>query len=259
MEQIANAFKRLKEDGKAAFVPFSVAGFPSRERSLEVFLKLAEFGDVLEFGFPFSDPIADGPVIQLAAGEAIRNGLTMDVAFEMISEIRDHSDTPIVFFSYFNPIHKYGAERFAERAHESGVNGVLVVDLPLEESSWLKPATDAAGLAWINLATPTTPGPRIERMNSDGSGFLYYVSRTGVTGADGGLPPDLALKCERLRQVSRFPVAVGFGISTPADARALKEHVDGIVVGSAILSLIQKGCSSDELDQWLDNMAEAVH
>ncbi len=191
MESIANTFKKLKEIGKTAFIPFSLAGYPDRERSLEVFLKLAQFGDVVEFGFPFSDPIADGPVIQLAAGEAIRNGITMDGAFEMIGEIRRHSDTPIVFFSYFNPIHKYGAKRFAERASESGVNGVLIVDVPLEESNWLKPATDAAGLAWINLATPTTPRPRIDQMNNDGSGFLYYVSRTGVTGADGGLPPDL--------------------------------------------------------------------
>ncbi len=123
MESIANAFKKLKEVGKTAFIPFSLAGYPNHERSLEVFLKLAQFGDVVEFGFPFSDPIADGPVIQLAAGEAIRNGITMDGAFEMIGEIRRHSDTPIVFFSYFNPIHKYGTKRFAERARESGVNG----------------------------------------------------------------------------------------------------------------------------------------
>lgn len=259
MEPIANAFKKFKKEGKAAFIPFSLAGFPNRDQSLDIFLKLANFGDVVEFGFPFSDPIADGPVIQSAASQAIRNGVTMDGAFEMIKEIRRHSETPIVFFSYFNPIHKYGAERFADRARESGVNGVLVVDVPMEESGWLKPATDAAGLAWINLATPTTPAQRIERMNSDGSGFLYYVSRTGVTGADGGLPPDLAQKCEHLRRISRFPVAVGFGISTPEDALALKQHADGIVVGSAILSLIQNGRSSDEIDDWLRGMAKAIH
>jgi tryptophan synthase alpha chain len=259
MERIANAFKKLADNGKTAFIPFSLAGYPNRERSLEIFLKLAEFGDVVEFGFPFSDPVADGPVIQLAACEAIRNGITMDGAFEMIREIRHQRDTPIIFFSYFNPIHKYGVEKFAAKAKECGVDGVLIVDVPLEEASWLKPATDAAGIAWINLATPTTPEPRIKLMNNDGSGFLYYVSRTGVTGADGGLPPDLAFQCEKLRKLSRFPVAVGFGITTPADARALKEHVDGIVVGSAILSMVQNGCSSEELDEWLKNMAEAAH
>jgi len=259
METIAKTFEKLNREGKTAFVPFSVAGYPDFRASLEIFHKLAQSGDVLEFGFPFSDPIADGPVIQLAAGEAIRKGMTMDGAFEMLREIRGRSDTPLIFFSYFNPIHKYGAEKFADRARNSGVNGVLIVDLPLEESHLLKPATDAAGLAWINLATPTTPKPRIDRMNSEGSGFLYYVSRTGVTGAGGGLPRDLAQNCQKLRQMSRLPVAVGFGISTPEDAEQLKDHADGIVVGSAILSLVGNGRSSGEIDEWLEDMARAIH
>lgn len=257
MERISQKFKSLQDKGDTAFIPFSVAGFPSPEKSLEIFLKLAE-GDVLEFGFPFSDPVADGPVIQKAATEAIRNGITMDKALDMIGEIRTRSQVPIIFFSYFNPIHNYGAERFVARAKECGVDGVLVVDLPLEETRWLKPLTDKSNLAWIYLATPTTPDVRIEEMDQDGTGFLYYVSIAGVTGARGSLPNGLTQKCDHVRQLCRLPVAVGFGISNPSQASELSPHVDGVVVGSEIVSRVQRGDSVEDIGNWVKEMKAAL-
>jgi tryptophan synthase alpha chain len=259
MERIVKVFKKLQARDETAFIPFSVAGYPDREKSLEIFLALAqEGGDILEFGFPFSDPVADGPVIQRASTEAIRNGMTMDTALDMVAEIRERSDIPIIFFGYFNPIHKYGAERFVSRAVESGVDGVLVVDLPREESHWLKPMTDRAGLAWIYLATPTTPMPRIEEMDREGSGFLYYVSVTGVTGSRDSLPTDLALKCDAVKQACRLPLAVGFGVSSSEHASLLKQHCDGVVVGSSIVARIQNGDSTDDLKGWLREMKAAL-
>lgn len=259
MDRIEKTFKQLRENGQTGFVPFSVAGYPDAQRSLEIFLKLARSGaDVLEFGFPCSDPVADGPVIQKAATEAIRNGMTMERALDMIGEIRRSTDVPIVFFSYFNPIHKYGTERFVARAKESGLDGVLVVDLPMEEAGWLKPLTDKAGLAWIYLATPTTPATRIQEMDKEGSGFLYYVSVTGVTGARNELPRDLAATCGDLRKICRLPLAVGFGVSNAQQAAWLKPHVDGVVVGSAIISRVADGCTPDDLGGWIREIKESL-
>jgi tryptophan synthase alpha chain len=259
MDRIIQVFNTLQEQGQTGFIPFSVAGYPNREKSLEIFLALAEEGgDILEFGFPFSDPVADGPVIQKAAVEAIRGGITMDAALEMVAGIRKRSEIPIIFFGYFNPILKYGPERFVSAAKSCGVDGVLVVDLPREEAHWLKPIADKAGLAWIYLATPTTPDTRISKMDDEGSGFLYYVSTTGVTGAKDSLPPGLAEKCAKVRRACRLPLAVGFGISLPEHASILKPHVDAVVVGSAILSQIQNGCSLDALRGWVREIKSAL-
>jgi len=259
MERIDKTFKQLRENGQTGFIPFSIAGYPDAKRSLEIFLQLAHSGgDVLEFGFPFSDPVADGPVIQKAATEAIRNGMTMDRALGMIVEIRRSTDIPIIFFSYFNPIHKYGTERFVARAKECGLDGVLVVDLPMEEAGWLKPLIDRAGLAWIYLATPTTPVKRIQAMDEDGSGFLYYVSVTGVTGARNELPSDLAATCGDIRKMCRLPLAVGFGVSNAQQASWLKPHVDGVVVGSAIISCVANGCTPDDLGGWIREIKESL-
>jgi len=254
MDRINQVFNRLHEQGQTGFIPFSVAGYPNREESLKIFLALAEAGDILEFGFPFSDPVADGPVIQKASAQAIRGGITMDAALDMIADIRKQSEIPIIFFGYFNPILKYGPERFISRAEACGVDGVLVVDLPREEAHWLKPLADKAGLAWIYLASPTTPPSRIKKMDEEGSGFLYYVSSTGVTGAKDSLPPGLAEKCESVRQACHLPLVVGFGISRPQHASLLKPHVDGVVVGSALLSQIQNGYSLEALRDWIGEM-----
>lgn len=251
MERIARTFNRLADSGETAFIPFSIAGYPDPGTSLEVFHELVDAGaDILEFGFPFSDSVADGPVIQRAAAQAIRNGITMSGALDMAAEIRKWTEAPMIFFTYFNPIHRFGLERFADKAKESGLDGVLVVDAPLEEAHWLKPLTDRADLAWIYLVTPTTPEKRIENMSRDGSGFLYYVSVIGVTGSRDTLPSELPIKCRALKRVSRVPVVVGFGVSRPEQAAWLKPYVDGVVVGSAIVSRIEKGDSMSDLKQW---------
>lgn len=259
MERIQRTYERLSANNETGFIPFSVAGYPDCGQSVKVFHKLAAAGgDILEFGYPFSDPVADGPVIQKAATQAIRNGINMDKALDMIAEIRDRSDIPIIFFSYFNPIHRYGRERFVDRAKESGVDGVLIVDLPLEETPWLKPVTDRAGLAWIFLATPTTPPERIMAMSRQGSGFLYYVSVTGVTGARNKLPDDLASKCSEVRDLTHLPLAVGFGVSRAEQASWLRPHVDSVVVGSAIVSRLERGDTLDELGGWLTGIKDAL-
>ncbi|HMK35890.1 MAG TPA: tryptophan synthase subunit alpha [Desulfomonilaceae bacterium] len=257
MERIAETFETLGQQGKTGFVPFSLAGYPDMEKSREILLKLAE-ADVLELGFPFSDPVADGPVIQKAAARAISSGVTMDKALDVAAYIRERTNTPMIFFSYFNPIHKYGPDRFVARAKEAGLDGVLVVDLPMEESRWLKPMTDKAGIAWIYLITPTTPDSRIKSMDEQGSGFLYYVSVTGVTGARTALPQDLAFTCEKIRSFTRLPLVVGFGVSNPQQAAWLKPCVDGVVVGSEIISRIQNGSTMNELGRWMTEMKSAL-
>jgi len=259
MERIDNMFKSLAARGETAFIPFSVAGYPDEQQSLEIFLEICRSGcDLLEFGFPFSDPVADGPVIQRASNTAIRNGMTIEKALNMVARIRDKSDAPIIFFTYFNRVHRYGTERFVKKAKECGVDGVLMVDVPLEESQWLKPATDQAGLAWIHLATPTTPPERVALMDESGSGFLYYVSVTGVTGARNALPTDLAETCSTIRGMCRLPLAVGFGVSSPEQAAWLKPHVDGVVVGSAIISRIENGATPTEIGRWTGEMKAAL-
>jgi len=259
MERLKQKFADLRSLGETAFIPFSVAGYPDEKTSMKIFLKMAHCGgDVIEFGFPFSDPVADGPAIQKAAAMSIRNGMTMDRSLDMCAGIRQQTDIPIIFFSYFNPIHKYGTEKFASRAKESGVDGVLLVDLPLEETCWLKPVTDKAGLAWTFLVTPTTPLERVRSMSQQGSGFLYYVSVTGVTGARSALPDDLSSKCAEVKALSRLPLAVGFGVSTPSQASFLRPHVDGVVIGSAIINRAGNGGSMAELGAWLKEIKAAL-
>jgi tryptophan synthase alpha chain len=256
MDRISNTFSRLRQTGSTGFVPFSLAGFPTVSASKDIFTKLSE-GDILEFGYPFSDPVADGPMIQFAASQAIKNGISMDSALEMIGELRSTTQTPIIFFSYFNPIHKYGRDRFVSKARECGVDGLLIVDLPFEETRWLKPQAEKQGLAWIYLVAPTTPDHRIKRMDDDGSGFIYYVSVLGVTGARTDLPPEVASRCEQIRSMIKLPLVVGFGISNPAQAAWLKPHVDGVVVGSAILEKIKQN-KLDELNSWMKEMKTAL-
>lgn len=259
MDRIRHTFARLGKSGEKALIPFSVAGYPDYETSRDVFLMFARAGgDIIEFGYPFSDPVADGPVIQKAASDAIKTGITMDRALGMVAEIRARSEVPIIFFSYFNPILKYGLERFASAAKQCGVDGVLLVDVPLEETAWFKPAVDEAGLAWIFLATPTTPMDRVDAMCREGSGFLYYVSVTGVTGSRNSLPESVVSECASIKRRIDLPLAVGFGVSSAQQAAWLKPHVDGVVVGSAIVSRLERGDSLHAVEQWVRELKESL-
>lgn len=236
---IARAFERAKREKRAAFVPFLMAGDPDLATTAELVVALAEAGaDVVELGVPFSDPIADGPVNQAAAERALAAGTTLERILATVASLRARTDVAIVLFSYFNPIHRYGATRFVEHAAASGVDGVLCVDLPPEEAAGdYLDALGAHALDPIFLLAPTSTKERVRAVARVASGFVYYVSRTGVTGERPELPRELAKEVTALRRALKLPVAVGFGISTPQQAAAVARLADGVVVGSALVRL----------------------
>lgn len=240
MSAISETFARCRAEGRAAFVPFIVAGDPDLATTEELLIALAEAGaDLIEIGVPFSDPIADGPVIQAAGQWALAAGATLERILASIARVRGRLGVPLVLFSYANPILVHGAARFAEQAAASGVDGVLIVDLPPEEAAAeVSPALAAHGLDRILLLAPTSGPERIDLVAKAGSGFVYYVSRTGVTGEREALADELPRQLRAVRRRLRLPVVVGFGISTPAQVAAVAPLADGVVVGSALVRLL---------------------
>jgi tryptophan synthase alpha chain len=234
---IARAFAAARRERRAAFVPFLMAGDPDLGTTGELVLALAAAGaDVIELGVPFSDPIADGPVNQAAAARALEAGTTLDRILHRIAELKPRVAQPIVLFSYFNPVYRYGVARFAEHAAASGVDGLLCVDLPPEEArEEVLPALGAHGLDAVFLLAPTSNRERVRAVARAGSGFVYYVSRTGVTGERAALAAGLAGEVRALRKSLSLPVAVGFGISTPEQVAEVARIADGVVVGSALV------------------------
>jgi len=254
MSTIATVFERCRAEGRAAFIPFLVAGHPDLETTGRLLSALAAGGaDIIEVGVPFSDPIADGPVIQRASTRALEGGVTLSGVLELIARKRDALGVPIVLFSYFNPIHARGVQAFAEQAGASGVDGVLTLDLPAEEATReLVPALFAQGVDSIFLLAPTSDRRRIDLVSRAGSGFLYYVSRTGVTGERTRLAPELLKEVKRLKRRVSLPVAVGFGISTPEHVAAVAGVADGVVVGSALVRLIDDHRGDPELPRLVE-------
>jgi tryptophan synthase alpha chain len=246
---IADAFARCRAERRAAFIPFLMAGDPDLETTERLLAALAEGGaDLIELGVPFSDPIADGPVNQRAAARALAAGATLSGVLELVARNRDRLGVPVVLFSYFNPIHARGVERFAEQAAASGVDGVLCVDLPPEEAAAeVTPALAAAGVDPVFLLAPTSDRERIAAVDRAGAGFVYYVSRTGVTGERAELAPELVRGVKRARRRLHLPLAVGFGISTPAQVAAVGEIADGVVVGSALVAEVERRAGDPEL------------
>ncbi|MEL7061852.1 MAG: tryptophan synthase subunit alpha, partial [Acidobacteriota bacterium] len=240
MSAIDDVFQRCRADRRAAFIPFLVAGDPSLETTGELMRAMVDGGaDMIEVGVPFSDPVADGPTIQEAAQRALDAGASLSGILRVIAQHRDQLGVPIVLFTYFNPIHRRGVEHFAEQAAASGVDGVLCVDLPPEEAAHeLLPALRRHSLDTIFLLAPTSGKERIRSVAAHSSGFVYYVSRTGVTGARDALPKELVKETRRLRRRLDAPLSVGFGISTPEQVEAVARVADGVVVGSALVSLI---------------------
>jgi tryptophan synthase alpha chain len=248
--RIERKFRELKEKKEKSLVVYLTAGDPDLETTRRLILTLEEAGvDIIEIGVPFSDPTADGPVIQAASQRALRRGVTLSGILDMIESLREVSDIPIVLFGYYNPIFSYGNERFAASAKRAGVDGILVVDLPPEESHELRQYTDMAGLDFISLIAPTTTDVRIAQIANSATGFLYYISITGVTGTAKPLIQDIKVDVERIRKVSALPLVIGFGISTPAQAAEIASCADGVVVGSALVRLIGENGGKGDLIQ----------
>jgi tryptophan synthase alpha chain len=244
--RIAKRFETLSQAGELGLIAYITAGDPSLEASEAIVLAAAEGGaDVIELGVPFSDPVADGPTIQRASERALRGGATLRGVLDLVRRVRAHSEVPLVLFSYFNPMLQMGLEKFAEAAAEAGADGVLATDLTPEEASEYRAAIRGRGLDTIFLAAPTSPDERLDRISEASSGFLYLVSRMGVTGARESLPEELPALVRRARRHTGLPIAVGFGISLPTHVTVLGGIADAAVVGSALMAEVEKSTSAD--------------
>jgi tryptophan synthase alpha chain len=234
--RIDAAFARLKAEKRKAFIPYLAAGVPGRQETVELVLELEKLGaDIVELGYPFSDPMADGVVNQAAANRALELGTDAEAYLAMVEGIRKKSQIPIVVFAYVNPLYRIGFEAFAKRAKAAGVDGFLLVDVPVEEAGEYLEVTRKLGLSFIFLAAPTTTPARLERVLKESSGFLYYISRTGITGERDAFQADFEAKLAAVKAASPLPVVVGFGISTPEHVRTVCALSDGAVVGSALV------------------------
>lgn len=241
MSRIDETFARLGKDGEKGLVVYLTAGDPDPRASLSYLCGAAEGGaDVLEVGIPFSDPMADGPTIQAACRRSLAGGMTTRHALSLVSSFRKGHDTPVVIFGYYNPFLQYGIRKFCRDARSAGADGVLVVDLPAEEAGEMMPDAKRSGLDWIPLVSPTSGRERIRRAASNGSGFLYLISVTGITGVRKSLPPRLQRWSREVKALTSLPIAVGFGISHPAMAGAATSHADAAVVGSACVKIVER-------------------
>ncbi len=248
MSNITNTLNALKERNEKALITFITAGDPDLATSEQIVHTLVESGvDLIELGFPFSDPMADGPTIQFASERALESGTTLRGVLDMVARVRLHSNVPIVLMGYYNPVFCYGSKQFACDAAAAGVDGLLLVDLPPEEAEELHPFLKDAGIDLITLLAPTTGEERSARLAANGEGFLYYVSMTGVTGSQQVDAGAIAVAVNELKVQSPVPVAVGFGVSTPEDAKAVARIADAVVVGSALVKLIAEYSGSSNL------------
>ena len=248
--RIAKRFADLRATGELGIVAYITAGDPTLDATCDFVLALAEAGaDVIELGVPFSDPLADGPTIQRASERALKSGTTLAGVIALVRRIRQSSQVPLVLFSYFNPILQMGLEKFAAAAAEAGADGVLVTDLTPEESAEYRQILQAHHLDTIFLAAPTSTDERLVKIAACSSGFLYLISRTGVTGAKDALPDDLPALLRRARRFTQLPIAVGFGISLPGHVSVLGGLADAAVVGSALVSEIKKASSPEAAAQ----------
>jgi tryptophan synthase alpha chain len=239
-------FQRLRAAGQKGFIPYICAGDPTLPVTVELSLALENAGaDILELGLPFSDPLADGIVNQLAAQRALSAGASVRGVLDCVREIRKRSQIPIVLYTYMNPLFQFGWDKFHHEAHSAGVDGLLILDLPPEEDS----AVPANGLVHVRLIAPTTPPSRMGQIARTARGFIYYVSREGVTGARQGVAASLSQQLNELRKLSSLPIAVGFGISTPDQAREVAREADAVVVGSAIVAQVAEHGKKSDLIQ----------
>ena len=259
-DRIAKLFSDCKAGERAAFVAYVCACDPDFDHSLEVCKTLIEQGvDILELGVPFSDPLADGLTNQLAAQRALEAGCTQEDVFQLVREIRKFSEIPIVFYTYYNLIFSQGVEEYAKKSKDAGVDGLLTLDLPPEEADELIEACKSLNLANIFIIAPTTPEERISKIAENASGFLYYVSREGVTGERDDLADDLAERVAAIRQRTNLPLVVGFGISSAQQVQKVAQVADGVVVGSALVNCIPQNLdNTDAMIQALGEKTKAL-
>lgn len=261
MTRIDDCFARLRAQGRKAFVSYIMAGDPDVATSLALMKGLPGAGvDVIELGMPFTDPMADGPTIQLAGQRALEGGQTLQRTLDMVAEFRKGDDsTPIVMMGYYNPIYSRGVERFLTDARAAGVDGLIVVDLPPEEDEELCIPANRAGMNFIRLATPTTDDRRLPKVLQNTSGFVYYVSITGITGAAAAEATDVAPEVARIKAATDLPVIVGFGIRSPETAKAIASVADGAVVGTAIVKLVEEKRPVAEILAFVKGLADGAH
>jgi len=246
MSRIGESIARRRAQGRTAFIPFLTAGDPSVDHTVEAALALEAAGaDVLELGVPFSDPLADGPVIQRSSERALARGVTLETVLQAVRRIRERSGLPLLLFSYFNPLLQRGLERLAAEAADAGVDGVLVTDLPPEEGEEWIAAARAAALDTVFLAAPTSPPERLKRVAEASRGFVYAISRTGVTGERRALSDEARPLVERLRALTQVPVALGFGLSSPEQVAEAAAVADAVVVGSALVRFLEEQPDGD--------------
>lgn len=261
MTRIDARFAKLKSEGKKAFVAYIMAGDPDYQTSLDLVKGLPGAGvDIIELGLPFTDPMADGPTIQLAGQRALEGGQTLEKTLEIVRAFRQYdTETPIVLMGYYNPIYARGVDRFLTEAKEVGIDGLIIVDLPPEEDDELCIPAQKAGLNFIRLATPTTDDKRLPAVIQNTSGFVYYVSITGITGAAEAQAADVGPEVARIKAVSDLPVVVGFGVKTPEAAEAMASVADGTVVGSAIVKMVEDKRPVPEILSFVKGLADGAH
>ena len=249
MNRIDKKFSVLKKNKKKAFIAFLTAGYPDFSKTEELVLEFEKNGaDIIELGIPFSDPIADGPVIQKASFEALKKGATLKKAFDLVMRLRRKTQIPLAFMSYFNPILSYGLTRFVKDALCSGLDAVIIPDLPPEEEKLFSQEASRCGLARILFIAPTTTLARAEKIVRQAKGFIYFVSLTGTTGQRRQLPPELKGQLQRIKKIARrIPVCAGFGVSSPDQVRFVSSYCDGVIVGSAIVKKISEKCGKPDM------------
>ena len=265
MNRVDKKFRELKKYKRSAFIAYVTAGDAGLSVTGRIVLALERSGvDIIELGIPFSDPIADGPVIQAASHRALQKKVTLKKIFSFVRNLRRDTDIPLVFMTYYNPVLRYGVERFIKGCKDNGVDGVIIPDLPHEEAGDLIRYAKRDGVATIFLAAPTSTKNRIKSIIRNSTGFIYYVSITGVTGARSILPPEIALNVRKIRSMTKKPVAVGFGISEPGQARSMARIADGVIVGSAIIKIIATGQKNEKMmiskvERFTKKLAKAIH
>jgi len=264
MSRISKTFEKLRSEGKKALIPFITAGYPDINTTEKFIYELEKSGaDLIELGVPFSDPMADGPIIQMASERSLANGTNLKMILELVKKVRMKTDIPIILMGYYNPFFIYGLKRVSRDAKDAGVDGVLIVDLPPEEAGEMKVQTDSTGLDIIFLLTPTSDDKRINLITKNGTGFIYYVSLTGVTGIRSELDRDIRKQITKIRKKTNLPVGVGFGISSPVHAKRVAKWADAVVVGSAIIKIVENSGSKRQMVQrvskFVNNLKKAMN